>query len=239
MTGWRFWFSGRFESEVRPSIEKRIEAGAVLFRAGDRCHAVALVRAGEIELLADRDGHPVRVATRGRGSFVGDDEALGDGVWHRTARALRRSRVEMLPRDVYIERYAACPADAVTPAPTGAVARLLPASPESAAALPAAGIDITDLPFTIGRAPGERDATIPRQNAFLLRERRPYRLSRCQFVVVALPDGIGLSDPGSRLGTFIDGRRLGPDPLPLQAHESVDIEAGGRHSPFRFKLGIG
>jgi len=209
----------------------------VLFRAGDPCHAVALIHAGEIELLADRDGRSVRVATRGRGAFVGDDEARGDGVWHRTARALCRSRVEMLPRDLYIERYAEHPPH---PAKTGSglLVRLRPDSPDSAAALPVEGIDIADFPFIIGRAPAGHEAIGDRRNALLLADTRPYHLSRHQFLIVASADGIGLSDPGSCLGTFVDGRRLGPDPLRLWPGQSVEIHAGGRRSRFRFALAI-
>ena len=233
MTGLRSWFSGRFDNEVRPSIEKRIEAGTVLFRAGELCHAVALIRDGEIELLAERDGRSVQVGKRGRGAFVGDDEVLGDGMWHRTARALRRSRVEMLPRDLYLERFAEHAARTAS----GLHVRLQPGSPESAAALPVGGLDITDFPFIVGRASADRDAAA-RRSALLLADTRPYRLSRRQFVIVTTTDGIALSDPGSCLGTFVDGHRLGPDPLPLRPGESVEIHAGGRHSRFRFELTV-
>lgn len=237
MTVWRTRLLGRLDAEVRPSIEKRIEAGTVLFRAGDHCHAVALVHEGEIELLADQDGRAVRVATRGRGAFVGDDEVLGDGVWRRTARASRRSRVEMLARDIFIERFAERPPSTAA-TPSGRLAHLLPASPGSAAAMPAAGIDVTDFPFRIGRASVDLDDAVALGKSLLLADERPYHLSRRQFVILEGPDGIGLSDPGSRLGTFVDGRRLGADPLPLRAGEVVEIRAGGQQSPFRFKLRV-
>lgn len=237
MTVWRIGLLGRSDAEVRPSIEKWIEAGTVLFRAGDHCHAVALVHEGEIELLADQDGRVVRVTTRGRGACVGDDEVLGDGIWRRTARASRRSRVEMLARDVFIERFAERPPrNAATR--SGRLVRLLPASPGSAAALPAAGIDVTDFPFRIGRASADLDDTVALGKGLLLQDERPYHLSRRQLLILEAPDGIELSDPGSRLGTFVDGRRLGPEPLPLRPGEVVELRAGGQQSPFRFKLRV-
>jgi CRP/FNR family transcriptional regulator, cyclic AMP receptor protein len=237
MTVWRIRLLRRLDAEVRPSIEKRIEAGTVLFRAGDHCHAVALIHEGEIELLADQDGRAVRVATRGRGAFVGDDEVLGDGVWRRTARASRRSRVEMLARDVFIERFAERPPRSVATR-SGRLVHLLPASPGSAAALPAAGIDVTDFPFRVGRASVDLDDAVALGKGLLLADERPYHLSRRQFVILQGPDGIGLSDPGSRLGTFVDGRRLVPEPLPLRAGEVVEIRAGGHQSPVRFELRV-
>lgn len=236
MTVWRARLLGRSAVEVRPSIEKLIEAGTVLFRSGDRCHAVALVHEGEIELLADQDGRAVRVATRGRGAFVGDDEVLGDGVWRRTARAARRSRIEMLARDVFIERFASNPLLPETVA--GRSVRLLPASASTAEALPADGIPITAFPFTVGRASKCLDPAASPGKALFLADQRPYRLSRRQFVILEQDGGIALADPGSRLGTFVDGCRLGPAPLPLAAGDRVDILAGGPRSLFRFELGV-
>ncbi len=210
----------------------------MLFRAGDTCNAVALIHEGEIELLVDRNGEAIRVGTRGRGTFVGDDEMLGDGVWHRTARALRRTRIEMLARDVYLERFAR-----PSTSPTAAVAaerlvRLLPASPASAAGLPAEGLEIVDFPFLVGRATSEPAASVNRRNTLLLREDRPYHLSRRQFVVLRDTDSIGLTDPGSRLGTFVDGERLSTDPLRLPIGSEAEIRAGGPQSPFRFRLRV-
>lgn len=235
--GWRSKLLGRVEDDVRPSIEKRIEAGTVLFRAGETCRAVALIHDGEVELLVDRDGQTIRVGTRGRGAFVGDDEVLGDGVWHRTVRALRRTRIEMLARDVYLERFVE-PLAREAPAASDCVVRLVPASSGSASVLSAEGIAITDFPFIVGRASADVTEASPRRNALLLDDSRPYHLSRRQFVIVRSADRIELTDPGSRLGTFVDGQRLGLDPLPLQPGRVAEITAGGLHSPFSFRLQI-
>ncbi len=236
--GWRAKLLGRVEDDVRPSIEKRIEAGTVLFRAGETCRAVALIHDGKVELLVDRDGQAIRVGTRGRGAFVGDDEVLGDGVWRRTARALRRTRIEMLSREAYLERFAELRVTGAAAASDGEVARLEPASSGSASALPDAGMGITDFPFIVGRASADLTETSPRRNALLLDDSRPYHLSRRQFVIGRSAGRIELTDPGSRLGTFVDGQRLGPDPLPLQPGQVAEIRAGGLHSPFCFRLRV-
>ena len=235
--GWAAKLLGRVEDDVRPSIEKRIEAGTVLFRAGEVCRAVALIHDGEVELLVDRDGQTIRVDTRGRGAFVGDDEVLGDGIWHRTARALRLTRIEMLDRDVYFARFVD-PLVSDRRDTSHSVARLVPASPKSASAMPAQGIAITDFPFIVGRASADGAEADPRRNVLLLDDSRPYHLSRRQFVIARNGDRIELTDPGSRLGTFVDGQRLGPDPLPLEPGQIVEVRAGGLHSPFAFRLQI-
>lgn len=245
--GWRSRLLGRDEDEVRPSIEKRVEAGTVLFRAGDSARAVALILEGEIELLAEAEveanaGESApRSGTRGRGAYIGDDEVLGDGVWHRTARAVRQTRLEMLPRDVFLERIAhrstANGGSMAAADPVAALTvRLLPASPETAAALPAGGLAVVELPFTVGRAGSEPQAPPASGTALLLEERPPYRLSRRQFSLSRTACGVAISDPGSRLGTFVRGLRIGSEPIALPSGETVEIIAGGPQSPFRFQL---
>ena len=233
--GWRSKLLGRPEDEVRPSIEKRIEPGTILFRSGDPCRAVAWIRDGEVEILSEEDGDVRRVAVRGKGSVIGDDAVLGDGICRHTARALSGVTVEMLARDVFLERFG----EAIVPhsqetAPL--VVHLLAASTASAAALPEGGLAITDFPFVVGRSSSRPSESLPLRSALLVDEKPPHHLSRRQFAIVQTEIGAGVSDSGSRLGTFVDGVRLGPEPLPLARGHPVTICAGGLHSPFRFQL---
>lgn len=236
---WRSRLLGRAEDEVRPSIEKRVEAGTVLFRAGDPAQAVALILDGEIELSSEAEDGVTRVtAIRGRGAYVGDDAILGDGVWHQTARTLRRTRLEMLPRDVFLERVAErSPSEAsLAPVIPAGVVRLLPASSESAEGLPAEGMVVAEFPFVVGRAETANHDDSALKGALLLEDRRPYRLSRRHFAILRTADGPAVVDLGSRLGTFLDGQRLGAEPTALPAGQPVEIVAGGANSPYRFKL---
>jgi hypothetical protein len=226
------------ESEVRPVIEKRLEAGAVLFRAGDPCPGVALIREGAIELLADVAGVPQRMGMRGKGSYVGDDAILGGGICLHTAVALSRTTVEMLARDVLLKRHgrvgAAAPDRRL--ARSGPIVHMAPASAEGLAAMPSSGIEIHTFPFVVGRASVDDKERVDRQRALLLDDHRPFRLSRRQFLIIETPTGIALSDPGSRLGTFVDGERLGMVPHELPSGQIVEVSAGGSRSPFRFQL---
>jgi CRP-like cAMP-binding protein len=229
----RLW--GRVEDEVRPEIEKRIEAGTVLFRAGDPCHAVAWIRDGEVELLREENGEMRRIGVRGRGAVIGDDAVLTDGIVRHTVRSLGGVTVEMLARDVFLERFGEPEPEPVVEEQRSLV-YLLPASPASAAALPEDGIEISEFPFIIGRTSSQPSESLSRRMALLLDDRQPYHLSRRQFAIVRTELGMALTDQGSRLGTFVDGVRLGPEPLPLARGHPVAICAGGLHSPFRFQL---
>ena len=229
----RLW--GRVEDEVRPEIEKRIEAGTVLFRAGDPCQAVAWIRDGEVELLREENGEMRRIGVRGRGAVIGDDAVLTDGIVRHTVRSLGGVTVEMLARDVFLERFG----EAVSPLSHEAsplVVHLVAASTASAAALPEDGLAITDFPFVVGRTSSHPSESLPLRSALLLDEKPPHRLSRRQFAIVQTEIGAGVSDSGSRLGTFVDGVRLGSDPIPLVRGNCLEIVAGGMLSPYRFQL---
>jgi hypothetical protein len=236
--GWHRRLLRQVEDDVRPAIEKRLEAGAVLFRAGDHCPGVALIHDGEVEVWLEDDQGLRRVEVRGRGAFVGDDAVLGAGICRHTVVACRPTRVEMLARDVYLERLAGPAAAGRRAPPTVAreVVWLEPASPECAAAVPAAGMEIAELPFVVGRADGRTGGAAARRRMLLLDDHPPYRLSRRQFAIVATEAGPAVTDPGSRLGTFVDGERLGIAPRLLPPDEAIVISAGGAHSPFRFRL---
>jgi hypothetical protein len=226
------------DDDVRPAIEKRLETGAVLFRAGDHCPGVALIHDGAVELWLEDEKGLRRIEVRGRGAFVGDDAVLGAGICRHTVVASRPTRVEMLARDIFLERLAGVAAAAGRESSASARQHvwLQPASPESAAAVPAAGIEIADFPFVVGRADTESGGATAGRRMLLVDDRRPYHLSRRQFAIVATEAGPAVTDPGSRLGTFIDGERLGIEPRPLPPGETIVISAGGANSPFRFRL---
>lgn len=252
---WRKKLIRRGEGEVRPSIEKWVEAGTILFRAGDPCQAVVLIHEGEVELVEEFGSGTYRLGKRGAGSYIGDGMTLAEGVWSYAARALTPTRLEMIAGPAFLERNEQGPAlvsrdrrlpEGIVPLrqPDNAarpvfspVVHLDAASPASARAMPAEGIEITRFPFNVGRmssdGPGEGAKS---RSSLLIEDRQPYHLSRRQFAIVRMGTQVALSDIGSRLGTFVDGRPIGASPFPLPRGEAVEISAGGASSPFRFRL---
>lgn len=230
--------------EVRPVIEKHLEPGTVLFSAGEPCPGVALIHEGGIALLADVRGAEFRVGMRGRGEFVGDDAVMGAGICLHTAVAVGRTRIEMLDRDSFLEHLSKrgmverSSGRVATTVPSGpALVQLAPASPETSRLFHGERVDVVRLPFVVGRASGnEPEATRPA--GLFLDEAAPHRLSRRQFTIVGTGEHVGLVDAGSRLGTFVDGVRLGRTPLKLAPGQTTTVIAGGEQSPFRLLVRV-
>jgi pSer/pThr/pTyr-binding forkhead associated (FHA) protein len=95
------------------------------------------------------------------------------------------------------------------------------------------------LPFTVGRLPvgKEREAVVPID--LIISDSRPFRISRQHFAFYQNPEGCGIIDLGSALGTEVNGvflgHNFGKDFEYLKLGENR-ITAGGVGSPFRFKV---
>jgi CRP/FNR family transcriptional regulator, cyclic AMP receptor protein len=102
-----------------------------------------------------------------------------------------------------------------------------------------APIPVTHLPFTVGREPGEHESASVIPVDLAIPEPAPYRLSRAHFSLVAQGGEVLVRDLNSMLGTLVNDRPLGRDfpvaSAPLQKGENT-VVAGGRGSPFTFKL---
>jgi len=116
---------------------------------------------------------------------------------------------------------------------------LLPSSPRIAKAMPAEGIEITKLPFSIGRSPKWTESAPTRTVDLIIPDKRPFRLSRQHFALYQDREGCGILDLGSTLGTRINGvflgRNFGKDFEYLNPGENR-VVAGGLDSPFVFKV---
>lgn len=235
--GWRPRLLQRSE-EVRPFIEKQLAAGTVLFWAGDPSDSVALIIDGEVEVLAEQVNGLVRIGTHGNGAYVGDTDVLAESPRRFTFRTVCPTRVEMLSGGLFLERLRV--ARAATEPRAEALVRLLPASTLSAGLLPAEGLCLTSFPFSVGRAgsDGDDDNVADPQARLVIAESPPYRLSRRHFTILRDDATIRVVDPGSRLGTLVDGQRVGLEPLALTSGTTHEILAGGATSPYRFQLAV-
>lgn len=235
--GWRPRLLQRSD-EVRPFIEKQLAAGTVLFWAGDPSDAVALIIDGEVEVLAEQVNGLVRVGKHGSGAYVGDKDVLAERPRRFTFRTTRPTRVEMLAGGLFVERLRA--AGGAAEPRTEALVRLLPASTVSAALLPEDGLALVNFPFSVGRAGSDDDDDkgADKRARLVIAEKPPYRLSRRHFTILRDGATIRVVDPGSRLGTLVDGERLGLESLALAAGVTHQIVAGGPSSPYRFQLAI-
>ncbi len=74
-----------------------------------------------------------------------------------------------------------------------------------------APIRIPHLPFTVGRAPDERDPVSTTTPDLAIPEPEPYRLSRAHFSFIAQGGEVLVRDLHSALGTIVNDQPLGRD----------------------------
>lgn len=120
--------------------------------------------------------------------------------------------------------------------PTRAAVTLTPLTDAAARALPRAPVTIERFPFRIGRC----DAGM--RNDLGLEDTVPYQISREHLLFVERDGRIGVVDAGSRLGTRVDGSRVGlataENGLTFLADGEGTLVLGTSRSPFRFRYRI-
>ncbi len=120
---------------------------------------------------------------------------------------------------------------------------LTPSSRPLAAWIGREPIEITRLPFVVGRL-GEDDEEYEDESAddhvdLVLDDVKPYQLSRQHFVIDTCDGELVVRDFGSYHGTTVNSERIGDDRgasmVPLRLGEN-SIIAGSTDSPYRFTL---
>ena len=112
-------------------------------------------------------------------------------------------------------------------------------SPAMHAQIGTAPLEVTQLPFVVGRVPDARETRPPQHPNLLLQDHKPFRLSRDHFMVARRDSRLIVSDLGSTLGTIVNDQAIGQhfmsDAAPLRPGANRII-AGGHGSPFDFTV---
>lgn len=98
-------------------------------------------------------------------------------------------------------------------------------------------IEILRFPFRVGRYSERDEGDVFSQNDLMIEDESPYNVSRNHFAIDWIEDGIWVVDRGSRLGTIVDGKRIGgesKDQMVKLREGQNKVIAGTRSSPFRF-----
>jgi len=98
---------------------------------------------------------------------------------------------------------------------------------------------IRQFPFQFGRRGEFAGADTPTLNQLLLADRAPYRVSRKHCILDANADGVFVEDRNSRLGTVVNGVRIGGGSREHRARlrdGENSLVLGGADSQVRFKL---
>lgn len=103
-------------------------------------------------------------------------------------------------------------------------------------------VDLTKLPFRIGRATDGRGPSPLAPNDLSLTDEKPYHISRNHCIIERSGESFFVRDFGSRVGTIVNGTPLGTDfdslVAPLRPGENTLI-LGSEDGPHHFSLTIG
>jgi hypothetical protein len=116
---------------------------------------------------------------------------------------------------------------------------LLPLSKALLKVLPKEGLPVQRLPFSVGRVPVDLESHTTTPIDLIIPDSRPFRISRQHFALCHQPDGCGVSDLGSTLGTELNGEFLGNNfnkDLEYLKIGRNKITAGGVDSPYVFRV---
>jgi hypothetical protein len=102
-------------------------------------------------------------------------------------------------------------------------------------------LQLSNLPFIVGRGPVAREGLPPLQPDLKLDDTVPFRLSRNHFMIEKRDGTYQARDLCSTLGTIVNGEPIGEhfrsDEAPLRVGEN-EVIAGGVDSPFVFSVFI-
>src|SRR5258705_2844812 len=112
-------------------------------------------------------------------------------------------------------------------------------TPRAAAALPVTPFPITQFPFRIGRQ--SPDPLV--YNDLMLPDSVPLQISRHHLAFITQEGHVMVVDPGSNLGSWVDGRQVGgpsglSGPVFFTGPEGL-LVLGTRDSPFRYRVSLG
>ena len=120
--------------------------------------------------------------------------------------------------------------------------RLLPQGEYLERLMRSEGMEVSALPFRVGRNAVKGEPPATEDNDLSFEDFKPFNLSRRHFVIEESRRGLVVRDCGSRLGTVVNGIRIGGKGggVNLAALKSGDNEiiAGTENSPYRFTLHI-
>lgn len=244
--------------------ETNFRAGEIIYREGDPGDAVFILTKGEIEVLRDVDGKPVRLAVLRTGAIFGEMGAIRSKPRSTTVRTMGDVTLMTISAETFLSTFRRDNPLALSilqmlcerllqadnrlmeqhiyvegaRADKVKVIRLLAASPEVESQIGSEGMTVGKLPFHVGRSAlsGESAGA---NRAELMLHALAGQMSPLQFAIEVHEGRLTVHDLGSHLGTLVNGVRIAhferADMADLRFGENR-IQAGGQESPYRFHV---
>ncbi len=242
--------------------------GELIVTQGAPSDYVYRIRSGEVEVFSELEGQEVVLGSMKEGDFLGEMGIIEGQKRSASVRAKGPVAAELLERSEFFRlisedtsaasllitrlgdrlravseklAQAEVSREAPPPRPPDAPDRrlqLFAASEPLRPLIPEEGLELAELPFSIGRkSEGQTGSGV--EIHLTLPDSKPYRLSHQHFALALLEDRCAVLDLGSTLGTRVNGECLGQDFgrdfKALDPGEN-EIVAGGSNSPFVFRV---
>ncbi|MDJ0852399.1 MAG: cyclic nucleotide-binding domain-containing protein [Myxococcota bacterium] len=250
---------------------RRFKAGETIIRENDFGETAYIVQKGQVEISREVDGKAMHLATLGPGETIGEMSMIDDKPRSATAVAVGDCELTEIHHDDFFEALQTDPQASIMilkalferlrdinsrflqlqagssgaagdveqkDQAAGLALCLEPVSNEAAEALPATSVRIDRFPFRIGRE--SHNPLV--HNDLELKDDMPWQISRHHVAFVLDHGKVGVVDRGSKLGTAVDGRRLGghggePGPVFFSGNEGT-LLLGNEKSPYEFRVTI-
>jgi CRP/FNR family transcriptional regulator, cyclic AMP receptor protein len=239
--------------------------GDVLFRQGDDSDHVLRVRSGELEVIRENNRTSFTLGHVREGEWLGEMGVIEGLPRSATVLATSDGTVEILSAQQFLDRVSNDPVlarelilrlsirlrkvedriaasiDGEKEIQSAASITLIARTDPLRSQIGSSPINVSSMPFVVGRVPTDEEGLPPRQPDLLVEDTEPFRLSRDHFIIECRDDRLVVSDLGSKLGTVVNGQPIGwdfmRDSAPLHRGENRII-AGGRGSPFEFVISV-
>ena len=241
----------------------RFAAGETIFAEGDPSDYAYLIWSGDVEILKVTPQGESRLAVLGKDEFLGEmgvideqprsasaraitdvvcsgitQDEFTDMLLHRPDESLSLLRV-LFDRLRTMNRQLAKLTEAAPPSnPTQRIV-LLPRTPEMEAVLPASGLEVTRLPYRIGRKPASRSSALLVLNELELPDTAGFHVSFNHLLIDYENGQILVRDRGSNTGTQVDGKRIGTgaaEDFAVVEGDNSEVVIGADSSPYRFAV---
>ena len=247
------------------SDTQRFKEGATIIQEGTAGSYAYLILSGSVEVSKQVGNEKLTLSRLVKGNIFGEMSLVDDKPRSATVVALEPTEVKVVTRERFETMLEQNPRGVIPllkqvfqrvrylnqmvtafcgQASTGTVE--LTAKPlqmkamteEAERALQGKQIDITKIPFQMGRS---SRASVFGSNDLNLKDSQPYRISRCQCLITMVDNQYYVVDTVSSRGTTVDGNKIGgreQEKRVLLESGKHNVVLGGDQSPYVFELNV-
>ncbi len=244
--------------------KRKVQAGECIYNEGDISDAVHFLLSGEVEVVRRSGRNTVVLGILNGGQIFGETGVIQDNRRSTTTRALTDITVVSVPKDEFLKAFG--PSNSIAlpilrmlcerlrnvdsqlldhlnreRAQAKKMTRIVvhADTQELMTQIGVDGIEVSSLPFVVGRRAHKNDPPSASPSSLMLRPYEAYQIDLQHFAIEQHDGHIYVRDLGSHLGTCVNGHRIASfehNDLAELGFGANIIQAGGVYSPYRFRV---